>query len=69
MKMKSVKRERKIISAETEQMIFNDYLFGNSRYKICKKYNVSDFRVCEIIKKSIHNNESIPLSINISPNK
>lgn len=66
MKIKSVKHERKILSPETEQLIFNDYLFGSSRYKICKKYNVPDSKVCEIIKKSIHGNESIQLGINIS---
>jgi len=69
MKAKESKYKRKELPPEKEQEIFNDYLFGKSRYKISKEYKIPDSRVCEIIKKSIHSNESIPFSINNQSNK
>ena len=68
MKANDRKYIRKELSPETEREIFNDYLFGKSRYKITKEYKIPDSKVCEIIKNSLQMSESI-LETNINPHK
>jgi Mor family transcriptional regulator len=45
------KTDREVIDDETKQKIIADYNFGLAKTKIAKKYNITPYRVNNIIKK------------------